>query len=85
VPVKTWPVAGGQTASLYADGWMSATRKNGTVKFWKPKRPVVLTDKSDFRTVIRAQARTAKMLAKAAKAAGYTRPTKRAVGKAKRK
>lgn len=38
--VKTW-VANGTPFVMFADGWMTAQRANGTWHFWKPKKPVV--------------------------------------------
>lgn len=38
--VKSW-VANGTPFYLFMDGWQAAQKRNGTWKFWKPKKPVV--------------------------------------------
>lgn len=38
--VKSW-VANGTPFYLFMDGWQAAQKRNGTWKFWKPKKPIV--------------------------------------------
>jgi len=38
--VRSW-VANGTPFYLFMDGWQAAQKRNGTWKFWKPKKPVV--------------------------------------------
>ena len=40
-PVKSWTTPGGYRHWLYADGWTAHERKNGTIKWYKPPKPIV--------------------------------------------
>ena len=78
--VKRWvPVAGlGLEMYKFADGWMGAARKDGTVSLWKPKKPIVIFPGAtkNAKMSVRAFETSSKQLKRIAKAAERTVRTK---------
>lgn len=79
--VKTWQTfPGGPVFALFTDGHIAVTRKNGTVKHYRPHRPVVIPKKWDakaMRRVATALKRQRKVATAILKLSGGV-PTKRA-------
>lgn len=76
--VGRWTANGIQFVKL-SDGRHGAQRKNGTWKFWRPKRPLVLyaSGASDLKTLLKADTAVTKQLKNLEKAINKRKPRQR--------
>ena len=78
VVTKEWNANGVPFVRL-ADGRMGAMRKDGTWRYWRPRKPIVLyaSGSSDLRTLLRADKAAEKQLRTLKKAIDRRFPTRR--------